>query len=271
MAEIPLADGEDLISLSGFTPEFIDDIERIFALYVSTEALTEVMSSVLYEAVAASLSGATRAEVLDAVQEHAARLVTRMTKDMQKQLAEKVAEGLEKQLGPERTARLIRDGLGLDSNREKSLAKYRRELEARGVTGDRLEKLVEKEKQALIKDRARTIASHEMGRAMETAEYERAKANGATHKVWLSRGIFDDVCLQNEAQGPIPIEDKFASGHTQTPAHVNCKCTMGYITDRGTGQVDRAKEASDQRVKDHEALRANLEANENAKAEAAKK
>lgn len=45
-------------------------------------------------------------------------------------------------------------------------------------------------------------------------------------KKWLTSG-FDqcDTCLENEAQGAIPLNDVFKSGHMSPKAHGNCRCT----------------------------------------------
>lgn len=43
-------------------------------------------------------------------------------------------------------------------------------------------------------------------------------------KEWLTVGDQDDECGDNEAQGAIPLDKEFASGHDAPPAHPNCRC-----------------------------------------------
>jgi SPP1 gp7 family putative phage head morphogenesis protein len=232
-----------------FTPEFLDDVYALFAEYVSMAELKTIMEDSMYEAVRAALSGATREEVMTAVQEHAAAMVTRMSEQMQQQLAEQIAKGLEGQLGPQGTARLIKDGLGLDSNREKTLNKYREQLIAEGKTGDALEKAVDKKRKELISDRAQTIAQTEMGRALEEGAFVNAKNGGNTHKVWITVGDNDvsEECEACQAEGPIPIDAKFSSGNMTPPNHPRCRCSVSYLTDTGKGEVRRAAKRAEER------------------------
>jgi len=43
-------------------------------------------------------------------------------------------------------------------------------------------------------------------------------------KEWLLGHAPCDVCVANAAQGTIPLEQAFQSGHMNTPAHPNCEC-----------------------------------------------
>lgn len=216
-----------------FDPGFLDDVYALFAEYVSMEVFEQIMQEAMYEAVRASISGATQAEVLEVAASRAASLVTRVSDEMRMQLADKIATGLEQQLGPEGTARLLREGLGLDSNREKQLENYQQSLIDRGITGDKLERMVEAERDALINERARTIAQNEMGQALEEGAFNSAAKGGDTHKVWITSGDgkVSDICIENQAAGVIPIGDAFPSGDMHPQAHVSCRCSVGYLAD----------------------------------------
>lgn len=205
-------------------PKFLQDVFATFAEYVSMEELRAVMEAATYEAVRASLSGATREEVMNIARTKAALLVTRVSEEMRQQLAEKIAYGIENQLGVDGTGRMLREGLGLDSNREKSLAKFRAEQEAAGKAGDALEKAVAREQQRLLNDRARTIAQNEIGTAFEEGALELGIKRGNTHKVSISvgDGRVAQICQQSEGQGPIPINEAFASGNQTPPHHIRC-------------------------------------------------
>jgi SPP1 gp7 family putative phage head morphogenesis protein len=47
-------------------------------------------------------------------------------------------------------------------------------------------------------------------------------------KQWLTAGdgTVDPECLMNEAQGAVPLNSGFASGHSAPPVHCNCRCTL---------------------------------------------
>jgi hypothetical protein len=234
----------------GFTDDFLKDIFELFAEYVSMEELQTILEASAYEAIRASLSGATKAEVMEAARTAAASQVTRMSEEMQRQLAEKIATGLEEQVGQLDVARSIKEGLGLDSGREATLAKYKQTLIEQGLTGDKLEKAVEKKRNELITERAGVIAQTEMGRALEEGAFVGAKEQGNTHKVWITAGesFVCEICEGNQAQGPIPISDAFRSGHQTPPAHPRCYCTLGYVADKGGGEVERAAKRAQERA-----------------------
>ncbi len=65
----------------------------------------------------------------------------------------------------------------------------------------------------------------EMGRLLGN------EALGATEKAWITAGDnrVDAICLANEADGEIPIRDRFSSGHLTPPAHRGCRCTAVYF------------------------------------------
>ena len=49
------------------------------------------------------------------------------------------------------------------------------------------------------------------------------------YKSWLTADddrVDEDICRANEAQGPIPLEDKFQSGHMAPLGHPRCRCAL---------------------------------------------
>jgi hypothetical protein len=178
------------------------------------------------------------------------------------QLAEKITNGLKLGLGVEGTARLLREGLGLDAPRAERLEKYRQSLIDKGITGEKLDRMVEKEKSHLINERARSIAAYEMGRALEEGGFKIAKKGGDTHKACITTGAKDvcDTCLANEAVGFIPIDEPFPSGHYSSPFHEDCLCTMGFLMDMGAGELERGQARASKRYAETKAARAPKEA-----------
>lgn len=82
--------------------------------------------------------------------------------------------------------------------------------------------------------RAKLIAVTEMGDAYEAGNRGVADMLTAVglevEKQWLDVGDrrVDPECVSNAAQGWIPIEAAFASGHQQPTAHPGCRCTTEY-------------------------------------------
>jgi hypothetical protein len=221
-----------------------------FEQYLSLDDLRDIMEASTYEAIRASVSGATREEVLAAAQAKAAELVTNVSATVRQQLAETIATGLEEQKGVEATARELRDNLGLDANRQAQLDNYKAELQEQGLSASEIEDLVEKRKDELIADRAMTISQNEIGKAIEAGAFDNARGRGATHKVWIPvfAGNVCEDCLANAEQGPIGINDSFGSGDDFGQAHPNCHCTVAYLTDMGGGEIDRARDRAIERV-----------------------
>ena len=85
-----------------------------------------------------------------------------------------------------------------------------------------------------IRDRAELIATTVAGDAYEAATAaagrQLADAGLVMEKSWLTVGDdrVDVECEDNEAQGWIPMDDGFRSGHTRPPAHPACRCTALY-------------------------------------------
>lgn len=84
--------------------------------------------------------------------------------------------------------------------------------------------------QSVIADpvRAQRIARTESVNAYQQGLAEFADESGAVGKEWQDVGAID-ICAENTAAGPIPIDDVFPSGDSEPTAHVNCRCGIRYI------------------------------------------
>lgn len=219
----------------------MDEALKTFMDYVNGALLNE-MTDILYEQIAASITGLTREQALRIAREQAAALVTNITKDMESNLRKLIEHGLADQIGVPALARMIEEGLMLDSGRQATLEAFKKDLELNGVLPGtpEYEDAVAKEFASLVRDRAETIAATEMRAAIESGEQTVATERGATHKIWMtvSDQAICEICEGNEAQGPIPINDAFESGDDAPPAHPNCRCTATYFTDTGAGELD---------------------------------
>jgi len=73
--------------------------------------------------------------------------------------------------------------------------------------------------------RALNIARDQIAQAQEAGSFAYFKAAGVTGKQWSA---FDacPACVANAAQGVIPVEAAFQSGHIHGPAHPNCRCRI---------------------------------------------
>jgi type IV secretory pathway VirJ component len=77
--------------------------------------------------------------------------------------------------------------------------------------------------------RAELIASTEGNDAYNVGRDETARALGMDEKFWETEsGDPCAVCIANEGDGWIDIDDEFSSGDKQPTAHPNCACSTNY-------------------------------------------
>lgn len=110
---------------------------------------------------------------------------------------------------------------------------------AGGVVGSGIVAAI-KSAYAFSRKRAAAIALTETQRASGMAGVEAMrvvnKSGGKILKSWRVREACCDECADNAAQGPIPVESRFNSGHLYSPAHPNCRCA---ITAMSTNRLSR--------------------------------
>lgn len=227
-----------------------------FLLYITGELVGEIVPE-LAALIGESVTGATRDEALDVAATQAAELVKNITDGMRENMRKILTEGLDGQVGIDEIRRRLRDGLTLDEPRLKRLDDFSQELVERGLTPGTpdYEAALERRRQELIDERAKTIARTESAKALEVGEKTVAENRGATHKVWLtvSDSRVSEFCAACEAQGPIPIDEDFVGDGTfspvsTAPGHPNCRCTVTYITDTGRGEVGRQRQLQEEKI-----------------------
>jgi len=81
----------------------------------------------------------------------------------------------------------------------------------------------------LSKDRAIAAAHYETGRAYFRGMRDAFRGTGHTKRWVTTEGEVCPWCVENEDQGPVPMDEPFDSGHFTPPAHLNCPC---YLTVR---------------------------------------
>jgi len=97
----------------------------------------------------------------------------------------------------------------------------------RGVEG--LARDLRREFDDMSKARARSIAQTETNDALSQASLDRMGDMGVTGKEWVTAGDESvcPICGGNEAQGVIPVNEPFASGHMRPPGHPGeCRCSL---------------------------------------------
>ncbi len=79
--------------------------------------------------------------------------------------------------------------------------------------------------------RSRLIALTEMNDAMSVSSFERIRSRGVAFKTTVLSDRPCPICIKNNGQGPVPVDQLFASGHDRTPFHPGCLCAL--VASRG--------------------------------------
>jgi len=132
-------------------------------------------------------------EAIDYATKHCATLVTGLNEETKARLAKVIGNAIEEKRGIPGLARDIRNSFD-DMNKARS------EMIARTETCD----------------------------ALEQAFLDRADDMGITGKEWVT---YDPcgICEDNEAEGIVPIDHIFSSGHGSPPAHPSCRCALAPV------------------------------------------
>lgn len=135
---------------------------------------------------------------------------------------------------PYETARVIREGLGLNAQQMETLARFQAGLD---MPADAAARMVERRAAQMVRSRAETIARTETLRAAREGRQETWREafdegildRDRTFKEWIPAGDACDICAELAAMGPIPWDQSF--GVDEGSAHPNCRCSIGLVFD----------------------------------------
>lgn len=130
-------------------------------------------------------------QAISYAEKHCATLVTQMDEETKRRLAQVVSEGIKNKRGVPGLARDIRGEF-------RHMRRYRAQMIARTETND----------------------------ALSQAFMDKAHDMNIDGKEWVTGGEPCEICEDNEAEGVVPINHVFSSGHERPPAHPNCCCAL---------------------------------------------
>lgn len=191
-------------------------------------------------------------------QARAAGLVTQMGLDARRALARRLVASLEKMegipgLAREAKAQLLqraaqyRDPMAaLTEPQRVAVANFRQKLREQGYSAADIDRLANQKIQKSIRRRARTIARTESRNMMTEGRLATENEMGAKEKRWIDSkdSLVSDICSANAAQGWIPIDQEFSSGHQTPTSHPNCRCdyaTRGMAWEKVTAEYKRRR------------------------------
>ena len=148
---------------------------------------------------------------LEWAQQRAAELVTQIEENTRDMLRDTIEQALDEGLSAADVADLIAESAGFSD--------YRSEM----------------------------IARTEILRANNQGNLRGYKDAGVEKKEWLTAGddLVSEECDENEAAGPIGLDEAFPSGDDAPPLHPNCRCSIApVIEDEGAdAEVEELEEA----------------------------
>jgi hypothetical protein len=123
---------------------------------------------------------------------------------------------------------------GINATTRSELARLLSAAAAEGTSYTAVAREIRATFDGFAKTRATTVAVTEIGDAYEAGNRAIAKTltdvGLEVEKSWLDVGDrrVDPVCASNAAEGWIPIDQPFGSGHQAPTAHPSCRCTTEY-------------------------------------------
>jgi len=222
----------ELLSAEFARAQVAEMSEWIDALVASTQGIGADIEAALYDQYRAAITGDASPVALrkaqqmatDAARIQADTLIRGLVQTELKSVAATIAQGMADGKHPYAIARQLEQVVGLDSNRQAQYLKYVAELERSSRTDAEVQSMAETFYRSLLKDRRETIAVTETATAQSEARSVEAHAREDKWKAW--RATDDervcDICRGNEEQGAIDVDEAFASGDSQSPAHPSC-------------------------------------------------
>lgn len=147
-------------------------------------------------------------------------------------------------IAPDDLARMILSVVGLTERQAAAVQRFRERLVEEGQGGEVLARRVERYSEALLRQRALTIARTELitsVNAGQVALWRQARRDGVIddtlRRVWL---VTDDERLEAQCESigedsesnPKRLDEPFLDGLDQPPAHPNCRCAIGLVNAR---------------------------------------
>lgn len=152
-----------------------------------------------------------------------------------------VTQSIAAGISPRDLARMIVSVVGLTERQSTAVQSFRARLAAEGQSGEVLERRVERYSEALLRERALTIARTELISALnagQVALWRQQSQAGAIddtlRRIWL---VTDDELLEAECEAigadseehPKRLDEPFEGGYDAPPAHPRCRCSLGLV------------------------------------------
>lgn len=186
----------------------------------------------------------TQSQIENFIEAQTAELIARISDESKKAIRMLIARGFREGIPPNELAASIESHLGLTAPQEVSVAKHRAELLKAGITGARLDRMVDEFAQAQVRMRAERVASHETLAASNGGQLETFRQLAGSglvrnaRKRWIVTpdGRLCPICEPLD-DVRVELHEEFVSptnGATAQapPIHVSCRCAVSMVFER---------------------------------------
>lgn len=176
--------------------------------------------------------------VIRAAEQQAATLAHGVEDQTRQAIRDTISRAVAGKIDPREAAREIERVVGLDTRRAGALTRYHGMLLEDGRTPAQADRMADRYRARLVKQRATTIARNETLKAAATGTdlqwkdmARRGMLLGGTVRVWEVAG--DErtcpICMGADGEEQ-PLGALFSTGVEYPPAHVLCRCTCALVT-----------------------------------------
>lgn len=176
------------------------------------------------------------------------QLITEITADQRRGVSDLIARAQREGRTPHETARDIQQSIGLQSRQIAARDNYRAQLVASETPPEKIDRLVGKYEQALLRYRSETIARNELLRSTHEGQLQLVReglASGMidptrTSRRWIvtpDDRLDTEICLpmSEPDQGDVPADEPWILPDGREvwipqDAHVNCRCSWSLFT-----------------------------------------
>jgi len=177
-------------------------------------------------------------EIAKYISEVTGNMVTNITKDVQVVIQNAVRRSFSNALTPRDVARMIKGSIGLTPRYEQAVMNYQSGLEARNVSPERIDRLVDSYQDRLLSSRAMTIGRTEIANASNEGQHQvwdNAAAEGlidktTAKKVWTTDTDPCPICEDMDGE-EVGLDEAWILPDGRavmipTESHPNCLCLM---------------------------------------------
>ena len=188
----------------------------------------------------------TNPKALRAAERQAAELLTSVDVETKQMIRDLIVRAYREQMTPRDIAWLVREVIGLNDRQATALFNYRSGLVEDGRAPDQVERMTERYGAKLLRQRADTIAQHEIHGASVRGQKDLWKEGiqegridaGTAKRIWIANV---GACPYCEAIESLNAEGVPVDGQYRTPdgdmidgpedSHVGCRCSEGLKTE----------------------------------------